>query len=59
MHLEVDPGANREAVRLVAAANLQTFLASQGVVKIGVALASEAPHPNPVSGKFRHVVKEG
>ncbi|HAL15911.1 MAG TPA: CoF synthetase [Anaerolineaceae bacterium] len=58
VRLEVEPGTEREAVWDVVAVELQTFLASQGAATIGVALASEAPQANPVSGKFRHVYRE-
>ena len=58
VRLEVEPGAEREAVWKVAAVELQIFLANQGAATIEVALASEAPQANPVSGKFRHVYRE-
>ena len=58
IRLEVEPGAEREAVWKVVAVELQIFLANQGAAAIGVALASEAPQGNPVSGKFRHVYRE-
>lgn len=58
VRLEVEPRVEREAVWDVTAAGLQAFFANQGAVTIGVALASEAPQANPVSGKFRHVYKE-
>ncbi|MHB8857561.1 MAG: phenylacetate--CoA ligase family protein [Bellilinea sp.] len=58
IRLEVEPGAERKAVWDITAAGLQAFFANQGAAAIGVALASEAPQANPVSGKFRHVYKE-
>lgn len=58
VRLEVEPGAERQAVWEVAAAGLQAFFANQGAAGVGVALANEAPQAHPVSGKFRHVYRE-
>lgn len=55
VRLEEKAGASREAVWAAARGRVWDFLAAQGLAGVEVALSSDAPAPDPRSGKFRAV----
>ncbi len=58
LRLEVESGADREAIWVKLEADLGEFFLAHGAAPVQAVLASEEPQVNPVSGKFRHVFRE-
>jgi phenylacetate-coenzyme A ligase PaaK-like adenylate-forming protein len=59
VRLELEYGADRVAIWTKMAAELREFFIVQGAAPVHAILADEEPQVNPVSGKFRHVYREG
>ncbi len=55
LRCEFEPGADAEAVRAVIRRDLQSYLAGQGLGRIGIAFARKPPSADPLSGKFHQV----
>ncbi len=60
IRVEISPGWDEGQVWAAVLDRMQKYLAGQGLNHISVLKDPQAPHPDPVSGKFRHVwtVKE-
>lgn len=58
LRLEPEPGMDVEKVWRDATANLNAYLAGQGLANVNLVCASEPPEQNARSGKFRQVIAE-